>query len=118
MNLKIIFFYLYILHYLKFLRKFPFFETKKGLYLDEHLVTELTPDTDFKVGRDRLFIGFELLGVTNPTMVIIIQKLWATKTPGKVLNFLNNIFKKWSKTDIPLESISFQSPDKDRVLVF
>ena len=60
------------------------FQPNKGLYLDEHLVTEFTPDTDFKVGRDQLFIGFELLGVTNPTMVIIIEKLWATKKPEKV----------------------------------
>ena len=46
-------------------------------------MTELTPDTDFKVGRDRLFIGFELIGVTNPSMVIIIEKLWATRTPQR-----------------------------------
>ena len=33
------------------------FDVKQGLYLDEHLVTELTPDTDFKVGRDSLRVS-------------------------------------------------------------
>jgi len=53
------------------------FDLRQGLFLDEHLVTELLPGVDFQPGIDQLFIGFELIGVTNPNMVVIIENLWA-----------------------------------------
>ena len=52
------------------------FDLRQGLFLDEHLVTELLPGVDFRPGIDQLFIGFELIGVTNPNMVVIIENLW------------------------------------------
>ena len=53
------------------------FDLRQGLFLDEHLVTELLPGVDFRPGIDQLFIGFELIGVTNPNMVVIIENLWS-----------------------------------------
>ena len=35
---------------------------------------------DVIIGVDRLFVGLELMEVTNPTMVVIVEQLWATKT--------------------------------------
>ena len=52
------------------------FDLRQGLFLDEHLVTELLPGVDFRPGIDQLFIGFQLIGVTNPNMVVIIENLW------------------------------------------
>ena len=59
------------------------FDLRQGLFLDEHLKTELLPGVDFRPGIDQLFIGFELIGVTNPNMVVIIENLWATSSPDK-----------------------------------
>lgn len=35
----------------------------------------------FDETKDSLFIGFELIDVTNPTMFVIIEKLWVTEVP-------------------------------------
>ena len=54
------------------------FDVQKGLYLDEHLERAYDPAT-FDETKDSLFIGFELIDVTNPTMFVIIEKLWVTE---------------------------------------
>ena len=35
----------------------------------------------FNEAEDSLFIGFELIDVTNPTMFVIIERLWVTEEP-------------------------------------
>ena len=67
------------------------FDLRQGLFLDEHLVTELLPGVDFRPGIDQLFIGFELIGVTNPNMVVIIENLWP--------RFIQNQFFKGTALD-------------------
>lgn len=46
--------------------------------MDEHLETPYDPAT-FDETKDSLFIGFELIDVTNPTMFVIIERLWVTE---------------------------------------
>jgi len=48
---------------------------RSGLYFDEHLEQEVDRPL---LETDRTFVGIELLGVTNPLMVIVVTKLWAT----------------------------------------
>jgi len=51
------------------------FNIRSGLYWDEHLKNPV--DREILL-TDRTFVGVELIGITNPTMTVIIPKLWAT----------------------------------------
>lgn len=54
------------------------FNIRAGLYLDEHLTRPIVDDIPQSPG-DRTFVGIELIDITNPTMVIIINRLWLTR---------------------------------------
>ena len=53
------------------------FEIEGGLYFDEHLTHEVDrpvqPD-------DQTYVGIQLIGITNPNMVVTVVRLWATST--------------------------------------
>ena len=53
------------------------FDVRSGLYFDEHLVNEI--DRPIVTG-DVTYIGIELFGITNPNMVVTVERLWATPT--------------------------------------
>ena len=68
------------------------FDIRSGLYFDAHLEEEVG---NRPIGEnDRTFIGIELIGITNPNMVVTISKLWVTEKDDpdkscKYLSFVN-----------------------------
>ena len=68
------------------------FDIDKGLFLDEHLEVPYNPET-FDENKDTLFIGFQLIGVTNPTMFVIIERLWITETEEETGFQKHDLFK-------------------------
>ena len=51
------------------------FDVRAGLYFDEHLEVEVDRDL---LPDDHTYVGIQLMGITNPLMVVTVVRLWAT----------------------------------------
>ena len=54
------------------------FDISAGLYFDEHLTLPI--NRRLQPG-DQTYVGIQLIGITNPNMVVTVVRLWATNTP-------------------------------------